>query len=48
MSGWYQQGFDAVDKLPDVSKQNRFWLKVGEERQIVFLDKDPLKVSGSK
>jgi hypothetical protein len=41
MSGWYQQGFDAVDKLPDVSKQNRFWLKVGEERQIVFLDKDP-------
>jgi hypothetical protein len=38
---WYEQNFEAVDKIPDLKKQNRFWLKAGEERKVIFLDKDP-------
>jgi hypothetical protein len=38
---WFKTGFEAVDALPDLKKQNRFWLNVGEEKKVIFLDDAP-------
>ena len=45
-ASWFNKGFDALDAMPDTKKQNRFWLKTGQEKKIVFLDDQPLNVSG--
>ena len=38
---WYQTGFNALDSIPDLKRQSRFFLKPGEEKKIIFLDSQP-------
>lgn len=38
---WYEKGFGGLDKIPEVKRQNRFWLKPGEEKKVIFLDGEP-------
>jgi hypothetical protein len=43
---WYDTGYDGVDRekerIARLSGPNRFWMKEGTKREIVFIDDDPI------
>jgi hypothetical protein len=43
---WYTTGFDVVDvekeRIARLSGPNRFWMKEGTGRELVFIDDDSL------
>lgn len=47
-TSWHSGGFDQLDALPEKNSQNRFWLKNKEERKVIFLESEPLNVSGHR
>lgn len=43
---WYSTGYEGIDREKDriarLSGPNRFWIKVGTSREIIFIDDEPL------